>query len=71
MSDLRNNYLLYRSYFKLPALVAYLAAKACLAGEKRPLTVAWCDLDAQGLWLAKYIAGNGGKCEAIRVKGAR
>lgn len=80
MSDLQNNYKLYRSFFKLPALVAYLAAKSqqaeqsrsnLVAGAKRPVTAAWCSLDDQGLWFAKYATRNGGKCEAIRTKGAR
>lgn len=73
MSNLESNYRLYRSYFKLPALVAYLAAKNCvdLLG-KQPITLAWCSLsDDHRLWLAKYPTRNGGKCEALRVMSDR
>lgn len=75
MSNLESNYRLYRSYFKLPALVAYLAAKNCvdlLGTPKQPVTFAWCLLsDNHRLWLAKYPTRNGGKCEALRVMGDR
>ena len=67
MFSLAANYKIYRSRFNLPALVAYLAAEAAVQGHARPVTSAWCELEARRLWLAKYASRDGGKCEALRV----
>ena len=68
MSNLESNYRLYRSYFKLPALVAYLAAKLHSSTKRQPIGIAREQLaHNHRLWLAQYSTRNGGKCEALRV----
>jgi len=68
MSNLESNYRLYRSYFKLPALVAYLAAKLHSHTNHQPIGIARASLaHDHRLWLAQYSTRSGEKCEALQM----